>query len=89
MAVLGGVDLDKYQPHLIVVEYSSPEERTELVNCLCPRGYFIWNDNGQDLFAVRGSALNHLRILPLGLWQMFIVNKLRKFFVKKIGRFVK
>jgi FkbM family methyltransferase len=89
MAVLLGFDLLKYQPHLIVVEYSSPKERKELMDNLRQQGYFIWNDNGQDLFAVRGSALNHLRVLPKVLWQRFSVSKPWKSIVGKMKQFVK
>lgn len=91
MAVLLGFDLNKYQPRLIVVEYSRPGERIRLIDHLRLQGYFIWNDNGQDLFAVRGSALNHLRVLPHRLWQKlrYSGSKLGQFIVGKMKRFVK
>jgi FkbM family methyltransferase len=67
-AVLRGFDLDKYQPHLIVVEYSNTTERQELTEYLKLQGYFLWSDNGQDIFVVRGSKSTHLNILFKGWW---------------------
>lgn len=89
LAVLRGFDLNKYNPHLIVVEYSDKPERQELVKHLNNQGYFVWIDNGQDIFAVRGSVLNHLRILPQWLWQRFSVSPLRKFIFGKMKLFVR
>ncbi|MGD0876997.1 MAG: FkbM family methyltransferase [Anaerolineales bacterium] len=89
MSVLFGFNLFKYLPQLIVVEYSSLEERKELVHYFRQHGYFIWSDNRQDLFAVRGSMLNHLRVLSLGFWQSFCFSKNVRFIVGKMKRFVK
>jgi len=89
MSVLLGFDLLKYLPQLIVAEYSSPEERKALVHHFRQQGYFIWSDNRQDLFAMHGSMLQHLRVLPLGSWQSFRFSKPVQFIVRKMKRFVK
>ncbi len=89
MAVLRGFDLRKYQPQLIVVEYSTLEGKKELISYLRQQGYFIWSDNGQDLYAVRGSALKHLSILPRGLWHRVGFSKLGRFIGRIIERFIK
>ena len=84
LAVLRGFDLDKYQPPLIIVEYSSSEERKELVELFRQQGYFIWVDNGQDIFAVRGSRLKHFHILPQGIRQNLRFSKFVGYIVNKM-----
>ena len=83
-----GFDLLKYLPQPIVEEYSSPQERKELVHYFCHQGYFIRCDNHQGLFVVRGSMPNHLRVLSLGLWQSLCFSKPVQFIVGKIKLFV-
>lgn len=79
MAALRGFDLQKYQPHLIVVEYSDALERRDLLDYLRSQGYFLWSDNGQDLFVVRGSKLAHWKVLFKGWWHQpgNILDKLK------------
>jgi FkbM family methyltransferase len=89
MAVLRGFDLQKFRPHLIVVEYSNSPERRELRRYMNRQGYFPWADNGQDIFFVRGSASSHWRILPRGLWVNFSFSKPGQFIRNIINRFVK
>jgi FkbM family methyltransferase len=68
--VLRGFDLQKYRPHLLVIEYSLRHERQELLNYMKKQGYFLWLDNGQDVFLVRKPMLTRWRILPLGCGQV-------------------
>jgi FkbM family methyltransferase len=74
LAVLRGFDLAKYTPRLIISEYSSHIQRKELKHYLLINGYFIWDDNKQDLFAVRGSITDYLPDLPRILWKRFKAN---------------
>jgi FkbM family methyltransferase len=77
LAVLLGFDLAKYRPRLIISEYSSANERKELKDYLLKNGYFIWHDNKQDLFAVRGSITDYLPDLPRIIWRRLKANILR------------
>jgi FkbM family methyltransferase len=88
LAVLRGFDLQKHHPTLLVVEYSTSLERQELLECMKKQGYFHWLDNGQDIFFVRGKRVAYWRILPLGLWFSFDINKVKSFFVMRIKRFL-
>jgi FkbM family methyltransferase len=67
-AVIRMFDLDKYSPHLLFVEYSNKNERRALIDLFHKRGYFLWSDNGQDIFVVRGLKMAHLKILFKGWW---------------------
>jgi len=81
MAVLRGFDLYKYQPHLIVVEYLGVVEKYELLEYLKLHDYFLWSDNGQDIFLVRGLKIVHLNILFKGWWHQHrrrLLDKLRR-----------
>lgn len=89
IAVLRGFDLQKYQPHLLVVEYSSPQERIELIQYMDRQGYFLWLENGQDIFFVRGSILSHWVILPRRLWSDFSSSRLGRLFIVSIRRFLR
>ncbi|MGE3310935.1 MAG: FkbM family methyltransferase, partial [Limisphaerales bacterium] len=51
LEVLEGLDLSRFQPQLIVVEYGS--RREQILNLLARHGYSILLDNKQDLFAAR------------------------------------
>jgi FkbM family methyltransferase len=81
MEVLRGFDLHKYRPQLLVVEYSNTAERKDLIEYLRHQGYFLWSDNGQDIFAVRGSKMAHLKILFKGWWPQIgrLLDKLKAF----------
>ncbi len=68
MAVLRGFNLQKYQPALLVVEYSSQEEHRELTQHMRTWGYFPWIDNHQDIFFVR-NELRNWKIFIYGLYQ--------------------
>jgi hypothetical protein len=63
-----GFDLFKYLPPPNMVEYSSSEERKELVHHFHQPGYFIWSGNRKDLFAMHGSMHQQVRVLSFGLW---------------------
>ncbi|MFH2102000.1 MAG: FkbM family methyltransferase [Chloroflexota bacterium] len=89
LAVLRGFDLAKYQPHLIVVEYSDKPGRQELVKHLNNQGYFVWSDNGQDIFAVRGSKLAHIPVILNGWWHRFLKGRLVQFVKKVFSRKIK
>lgn len=69
VAVLRGFDLEKYNPALIIVEYSDQSERDELISHTEPKGYFLWHDNHQDLFFVSGSIFDYPLLIPGYLWQ--------------------
>lgn len=70
--VLSGFNLQKYRPHLLVIEYSLPDEREELLQYMEQQRYFMWADNGQDLFFVCGTQAAHWKVLPRGLWLRLI-----------------
>jgi FkbM family methyltransferase len=89
LAVLRGFDLAKYQPHLIVVEYSNKFERQELSEHLKKHGYFIWRDNRQDLFAVRGTKMSHVAVFFIGWQPQFHPIKLVQILKKILNRIVK
>jgi hypothetical protein len=87
MAVLYGFDLQKYCPHLLVIEYSNDLERREMLQFMKKEGYFKWIDNGQDIFFVQEPRIDHLRVLLWGLWQSFKSLKQVKSIVAKIKYF--
>lgn len=89
IAVLRGFDLQKYLPHLLVVEYSLRHERQVLLQYLKKQGYFAWSDNGQDIFFVRGLRIAHWRVLLWGLWLSFKASKPGRYIIGKMKRFVK
>lgn len=89
LAVLRGFDLATYQPHLIVVEYSDKAERQALVKHLSNQGYFVWSDNGQDIFAVCGSKLAHIPVIFNGWWHHFRMRRLVQFVKKIFNRITK
>lgn len=89
LAVLRGFALQKYCPILLVVEYSSPLQRQEMLQYMKNEGYFDWIDNGQDIFFVRGQRISYWRVLPLAVWSRFDIHKVRSFFVAKLKRLLK
>ena len=76
MSVLRGFNLKKYQPLLLVVEYSTPEQRHELISYLERQGYVSWVDNGQDVYFVKKSVLRNWKVVVLGYYQKFRYCKL-------------
>lgn len=88
-AVLSEFDLHKYQPQLLVVEYALRYDRQELLSHLKTQGYFLWLDNGQDIFVVRGPRIRYWRILPLGWWLSLDIKKLKSNFVTRVKRLLK
>lgn len=88
-SVLYGFNLQEYHPHLIVIEYSLHQGREELRQYMKQQGYFMWSDNGQDLFFVRGSRAAHWKVLLRGLWLMLSFN-IRENLVRPLrGKFKK
>lgn len=75
VAVLRGFDLHKYHPALVIVEYSSQEEEMELRMLMSANGYFLWQDNGQDLFFVFGSLFKRWKLIPEILWRKILRAK--------------
>lgn len=88
LAVLRGFNLAKYQPHLIIVEYSDKAERQALVKHLNNQGYFVWSDNGQDIFGVRGSKLAHIPMILNGWCHHYFTQRLVQFVKRVFGRSV-
>jgi FkbM family methyltransferase len=86
MAVLRGFDLRKYDPRLLVVEYSSPEEQRELLRFMELQGYVSWVDNGQDIFFVRPTALKNWKILFYGLYQRIQYSRPARYAVRLARR---
>lgn len=76
MAVLRGFDLQKYQPILLVVEYSDSKERRELISHMKYRGYFPWVDNGQDVFFAHRQALKNWMVYVSGIYQQLRFTRL-------------
>jgi len=89
MAVLRGFDLQKYAPHLLVIEYSTPEERLELIHYMDIHGYALWVDNGQDIFFVLKPLMKNWRVSLFGVWQRLWGNRLWRYVVAMGKRFVK
>lgn len=71
LEVLKGLDLTKYQPQIILVEYSSKPDKKALKSYLKQFDYFCWYDNYQDLFFVRSKRLKYLISWFMGLiWHL-------------------
>lgn len=51
LAVLAGLDFDRWAPRMIVVEYGT--QREEILAFLVARNYTLLEDNGQDLIVAR------------------------------------
>lgn len=75
MSVLRGFDLKKFRPLLLVVEYSNIQERKDLICYMKNQEYFLWVDNGQDIFFARGTVLSKWKVLPYGIWLKFSAGK--------------
>jgi FkbM family methyltransferase len=93
LAVLKGFNLEKYKPKLILIEYCNKIERSKLVRHLKLQNYFLWSDNGQDIFMVYGRKSMYLNVLFNGLlyrYQWLFKNKMKKIIkkMKKTFRFV-
>lgn len=88
MAVLRGFNLQKYQPALMVVEYSSQEEHQELTQHMRTWGYFPWIDNHQDIFFVR-NELKDWKVLIYGLYQNIKVGRMGQIIQKLVKYFIK
>lgn len=58
LSVLEGLNLNKYQPSLILTEYPDQSERQRIIEHLRHFGYFILEDNRQDLFFIRKTNRN-------------------------------
>jgi FkbM family methyltransferase len=89
MAVLRGFDLQKYKPQLLVVEYSSPEERKDLIRYMKFQGYALWIDNGQDIFFVIKLALNSWRVFLYGIYRQLSMSTLRRYIIEFRRKFAK
>jgi FkbM family methyltransferase len=78
--VLRGFNIKEFKPHLMVIEYSNKNHRKELLRYLKKYDYFLWMDNGGDIFVVQGSRICHLKILFKG----FLSQKIKKIILKKL-----
>ena len=61
LEVLQGLDFSRFKPSLIVVEYG--QRRQEIISFLESKGYRIFSDNGQDIFAECVSQC-HIDVIP-------------------------
>lgn len=89
MSVLREFTLQKYQPLLLVVEYSTKEQRHELVLYMERLGYVSWVDNGQDVLFVQKSTLRSWMVIILGYYHNLRFSKPIQFvtrFIKRLGQ---
>lgn len=89
LAVLRGFDLQKYCPTLLVIEYSTPLQRQDLLSYMKNQGYFKWLDNGQDIFFVHGKRAVYWRVVLWGLWISFDIRKVKSYFFKTIKKIIR
>jgi FkbM family methyltransferase len=82
MVVLRGFDLQKYKPKLLVVEYSTPEEKRELIHYMKLQGYFSWVDNGQDIFFAHRSAIRNWGVFFYGIYQRFSLSRPGRYIIE-------
>ena len=84
MAVLRGFNVQKYEPFLLVVEYSTTEQRNELILYMERQGYALWVDNGQDIFFVQKPALKNWKVSIYGHCQQIRFSKPVQFIVRLV-----
>jgi len=84
MSVLYGFDLQKYNPFLLVVEYSSTEERNELTDYMKHQGYASWVDNGQDIFFIKSSILRNWKVFIYGYYQQLKFSKPAQYITRMV-----
>jgi len=84
MSVLHGFNLQKYNPLLLVVEYSSTEEQNELIHYMKRQGYASWVDNGQDIFFVQEPILKNWKVFIYGCYQQLKFSKPAQYITRVI-----
>lgn len=87
LMVLHGFSLQKYTPSLLVIEYSTPKGKQEIISYMNSHGYISWIDNCQDIFFIPKLALRDLRILFYGIYQQIKFTKVGEFIAKIMKRF--
>jgi FkbM family methyltransferase len=74
--VLQSIDLNKFSPKLIVIEYNSiTSEKTKMIEYLNDFGYSLWHDNVQDLFFRKEDT-----VAPPNFWHIKTLNPTRASF---------
>lgn len=78
LSVLRGLDLNKFTPSLIITEYHDSEEKKLIKEYLMNYGYFVLEDNCQDLFFVKRGIKNKMFMIELEIKKFFekLYNKL-------------
>jgi FkbM family methyltransferase len=84
MAVLRGFNVQKYEPLLLVVEYSTTEQQNELILYMEGQGYASWVNNGQDIFFVQKPALKNWKVSIYGYYQQIMFSKPVQFIVRLV-----
>ena len=88
ISVLHGFDLQKYNPFLLVVEYSSTKERNELIHYMKHQGYASWVDNGQDIFFIQESILKNWKVFIYGCYQQLKFSKPAQYITRVIKKLI-
>ena len=89
LSVLRGFDLQKFNPQLLVVEYSTLQEKVELISYMKRQEYISWINNGQDLFFIHKSLSRNSRVFFLGVYQQIKLIKLWQRIINFLKRFKK